>query len=260
VAKTELACLRADRAEFLIGCAARLKDCRLHQTALDELDKLQLRLDVTYEPLAWLRVQALRGAACVALGELSGGIEDIADGVELLVEGLDAVGPDHSPMDWAELQQALALGLQALGEATEADRAFEHALGAYDRALWATREQPALALRVALAHNRAGCLARRAELAADIGLLDEAVEALRAELSGLSPGRDPVGWAVAQVDLARLYEARSALPGANGDQRAAAMLALSAALDVFGEHGLRSLSDQAARGLERLGVPQAQAS
>ena len=260
VGKTEVARLRCDRAEFLIGAGARLKDLHFYRDAIAAMDKLAGRLDPTYEPLTWARVRELSGGARAAVGELHGHIEDVAQGIELITEALDAAGPDHSPLDWARTQQALAFGLQSLGEASETDRAFEHALGAYERALWATGDQPALTLRATLAHNRAGCLARRAELAADVGLLDEAVDALKRELSGLAPGANPVGWAVAQLNLARLYEARAELPGSHGDERGSAVLALSAALDVFGEHGLRSLSDQAARGLERLTVPQAAAS
>ena len=257
VGKSEVARLRCDRAEFLIAAAARLKDVRLYRDAIVTLDKLAGRLDPAYEPLTWARVRELSGGARAAVGELHGHVEDIAQGIELITEALEAAGPGHSPLDWARAQQALALGLQSLGEATETDRAFEHALGAYARGLRAAGDEPALALRVALAHNRAGCLARRAELAADPSLLDEAVDALKGELAALSPARNPVGWAVAQLNLARLYEARSALPFHHGDERESALLALSAALDVFGEHGLRSLSDQAARGLERLTVPQA---
>jgi tetratricopeptide (TPR) repeat protein len=264
VSKAEVARLRCDRAEFLIAAAARLKDASLYEEAISSLDKLAGRLDPTYEPLTWVRVRELSGGARAAVGELHGHIEDIAQGIELMAEALETAGPDHSPMDWALLQQALAFGLQSLGEASEADRAFEHALGAYERALWSTRDQPALSLRAVLAHNRAGCLARRAEMAADVGMLQEAVDALKSELSDLSPGKDPVGWAVAQLNLARLYEARADLPtahsqGSKADERGAAIMALSAALDVFGEHGLRSLSDQAARGLERLSVPHAAA-
>ncbi len=260
VSKAEVARLRCDRAEFLIAAAARLKDASLYEEAIGALDKLAGRLDPTYEPLTWTRVRELSGAARAAVGELHGRIEDVAQGLELMTEALETSGPDQSPLDWARLQQSLAFGLQSLGEASEADRAFEHALGAYERALWCTREQPALSLRVALAHNRAGCLARRAELAADVGMLDEAVMALKCELATLSPGKDPVGWAVAQLNLARLYEARADLPGGHGDERGAAIMALSTALDVFGEHGLRTLSDEAARGLERLTVPHAAAS
>ena len=106
-------------------------------------------------------------------------------------------------------------------------------------------------LRAALAQTRANCLARRAELAADPGMLDEAIEDLRRDLARLSPDRDPVGWAIAQVDLAQLYAARFELCDEDTD-RAAAGMALGAAIDVFGEHGLRSLNEQACATLERL--------
>ena len=67
----------------------------------------------------------------------------------------------------------------------------------------------------------------------------------------MHPRRDPVGWAIAQVNLAQLYIARLDLDG--GDkERAAAALALSSAIEVFGEHGLRSLIDQASLALEAL--------
>src|ERR1035437_5696972 len=97
------------------------------------------------------------------------------------------------------------------------------------------------------------CGPRRAELAADPGMLDEAIADLRTDLARLAPGRDPVGWAIAQVDLAQLYAARLDLCGDDAD-RAAAGMALSMAVDVFGEHGLRSLTDQACATLERLGT------
>ncbi|HUO23580.1 MAG TPA: hypothetical protein VMU59_13780 [Caulobacteraceae bacterium] len=255
VAKAEVAAVICDRAEVLMAAAARLKDYTLYEDAIRVLDRLALRLDPAYEPLTWTRARELAGAARAAIGEMHGLIEDIAAGVEAMVEALDAAGPNHSPLDWARLHHALALALQNLGEASDCDRAFEHALGAYDRALGSIRDQPALLLRAAMAHNRAGCLARRAEMAADPAMLDEAVNLLRCELAAAPPALDPVAWAVAQVNLARLYEARSALPGARKDGRSAAVLALSAALDVFGEHGLRTLSDQAARALARLTAP-----
>jgi tetratricopeptide (TPR) repeat protein len=252
VSKSLLADLRCDRAELLLGCAGRLKDARLHEQAIAELDTLCEQLDLAYEPLAWSRAQTLRADARVGFGETTGRIEEIAEGVEMLVTALDALTPDHSPLDWARVQQALAQALRALGEGSETDRAFQHALSCYGRALWATRRQPALMLRASLAQGRANCLARRAEMAADPGMLDEAIEDLRADLTRLSPTRDPVGWAIAQVDLAQLYAARLELCGGD-DDRAAAGLALSMAVDVFGEHGLRSLTDQACATLERLG-------
>ena len=75
---------------------------------------------------------------------------------------------------------------------------------------------------------------------------------MKIELAKLSPRKDPVGWALAQLHLARLYESRLGLSGRDRGERAAAMLALDTALDVFGEHGLRSLSVMALDALERL--------
>jgi hypothetical protein len=251
VSKALLADLRCQRAELLMAAGARLHDARLYEQALAELDRLTARLDAAYEPLARARAVALAASARAGLGRTLGRIEDIADGVEMLVGAIDSVTPDHSPLDWARLQYALAHALQALGEGSETDRAFEHAQSCYQRALWVTRDQPALALRAVLSQDQAHCLARRAEIAAEPGLLDDAVLYLLQDLQKLHPSRDPVGWAIAQVNLAQLYIARLDLDG--GDrERAAAALALSSAIEVFGEHGLRSLIDHATVALEAL--------
>ena len=251
VSKALLADLRCERAELMMAAAARLQDIRLYEPVIAELDKLAARLDLAYEPLARARAVALAASARVGVGHILGRIEDVAEGVEMLVGAIDAVTPDHSPLDWARLQYALAHALQALGEGSEADRAFEHALSCYQRALWVTRDQPALALRALLSQEQARCLARRAELAAKPGLLQDAILYLLQDLQKIHPRRDPVGWAIAQVNLAQLYLARLDLDG--GDrERAAAALALSSAIEVFGEHGLRSLIDQATAALQAL--------
>jgi tetratricopeptide (TPR) repeat protein len=246
-----LADLHCDRAQVLIGCGARLRDPRLLHEGAAELDRLAERLDAFGEPVALSRVQSLRASARVGLGEILGRIDTIAEGVELLVQALEQVAPDHRPLDWARLQHGLAMALQSLGEGSESDRAFEQALSCYGRALWITRDLPALTLRGVVAQNQASCLARRAELAADPGLLNAAVEALRRGLAKLDPRRDPVGWAIAQVNLAQLYRARLDLGIDSGD-RAAAALALDGAIEVFGEHGLKSLAEQAKAALETL--------
>jgi len=72
------------------------------------------------------------------------------------------------------------------------------------------------------------------------------------ELLGFAAGRNPTAWALLQVNLARLYEARMDITGVDKGERAAAATALSAALDVFSEQGLRSLSVIASDALERL--------
>jgi hypothetical protein len=114
------------------------------------------------------------------------------------------------------------------------------------------RDAPTLSLRGQAAGARAVCLARAAELTGDAAVLDAAEAAMKMELGKLSPRRDPVGWALAQLHLARLYEARMGMTGKDAGERAAALMALDAALDVFAEHGLRSLSVLAADAAERL--------
>ena len=65
---------------------------------------------------------------------------------------------------------------------------------------------------------------------------------MKMELSALPARRDPLAWAVSQLHLARLYEARLDLTGRDDGQRAAAILSLEAAFDVFADEGLRSLT------------------
>ena len=45
---------------------------------------------------------------------------------------------------------------------------------------------------------------------------------MKMELSNLRASRDPVGWALAQLHLARLYEARIDITGKDRGERAAA--------------------------------------
>ena len=146
----------------------------------------------------------------------------------------------------------LGAGLQALGEASTSERAFEKAISCFDRAALVLKGQRALALSAHVAGARAVCLARCAELTGDLAVLDAAEAAFRAELINRPAAADPVAWAICQTNLARLYEARAELTGKDNGQRAAAAIALAAAFDVFAEEGLRSLSDMALTALERV--------
>jgi hypothetical protein len=139
-----------------------------------------------------------------------------------------------------------------MAEESASDRAYEQAITGYDRALLALRRCPSLTIRAAAASNRALCLARLAELTGDLAVLDAAEAAFKMELTRQQGRRDPVGWALVQLNLARLYEARVEITRTDKGERAAAALALNAALDVFTEEGLRSLSLMAIEALERL--------
>jgi len=243
---------RLIRADLLLGWGVRLADRDLILRALAEADAAGLDLEVDYEPLSFARVAAMRGQALTLLGEVTGQVETVIDGVNVLAEVLDELTRDQSPLDWARAQTALARGLQVLGEASVSERAYEQAVTCYDRAVMVLKDAPALALRAMATSNRALCLARSAELSGDLTVLDAAEAAFRIELSQISANRDPVAWALLQVNLARLYESRVEITGRDRGERAAAATALSAALDVFAEQGLRSLSIVASDALERL--------
>jgi tetratricopeptide (TPR) repeat protein len=243
---------RLMRADVLCGWGARLKDTALLKAATDDAKAAADRLDLAYEPLTWARAEILRGQGLALWGEASGDVDAIAAGATTLAGALDHLTRDHSPLDWARTQIALAQALQCLGEASADERAYEQAVTCYDRANLVLKDAPSTPLKGLAAGERAMCLARSAELTGDLAVLDTAEAALKMELSSLQPRRDPVAWALVQLHLARLYEARTDITGKDRGERAAALLALDAALEVFAEHGLRSLSVMANEALERL--------
>lgn len=251
-ARLQLADQRSARIDLILTCAARLKDRALAELAAAEAKTALEGVDADFEPLAWSRLETLRGAALAQLGDLDGELSRIADGVQAMSAAVEVLSVDHSPMDWARAQAMLGAALQAMGEASTSERVFEQAVSAYDRATHVLKVQPALALRAQVANNRALCLARCAELTADLAVLDAAELAFKAELAEVRGGRDPASWAVAQMNLARLYEARVEITGRDDGRLARAGIALAAAFDIFSELGLRSLTDLAAQGLQRL--------
>jgi tetratricopeptide (TPR) repeat protein len=258
-ARTYAAEARLLRADFLCASGARLKDESLVKAAIDDAAAAAARLNSDYEPLTWARAEVMRGQALTLWGELTGDVEAVAGAAAVLADALEQLPREHSPLDWARTQLALAETLQVLGEACADGHAFEQAVTCYDRANLVLKTIPAMPLRGLAASARAVCLARSAEVTGDLAVLDVAEAAMKIELSVLQARRDPVGWAVAQLHLARLYEARIDLTGRDRGQRVAALLALEAACDVFAEEGLRSLTVIAADALERLRVTPAPA-
>jgi hypothetical protein len=243
---------RLARADVLAGWGARLKDEQILKAAFDDAAAAAEHLDLAYEPLTWVRAEVARGQMLALLGEVRGEVDDIAAGATTLAAALDHLVRDHSPLDWARAQIALARALSALGEATADERAYEQAVTCYDRANLVLKAQPSIPLRGMAAGERALALARCAELTGNLAVLDAAEAALKTELANLKPRRDPVAWALAQMHLARLYEARMEITGKDRGERASGVIALDAALDVFADQGLRTLSVIASEALERL--------
>lgn len=243
---------RLIRADLLCGWGSRLKDEALLALAEEDAKAAAGKLDSAYEPLTWARAEILRGQALALWGEVTGDVDTLAGGATILAAALDHLARDHSPLDWARTQIALAHALQSLGEAGADERAYEQAVTCYDRANLVLKDAQTTPLRGLAAGERAMCLARSAELTGDLAVLDAAEAAMKTELVTLQPRRDPAAWAVAQLHLARLYEARMDITGKDRGERAAAVTALDAALDVFGDQGLRSLSLIAAEALDRI--------
>jgi len=243
---------RLVRADLLVGAGLRLKDEDLIRAGLGDLTAAEERLDVGYEPLTLSRVAIAKASAKAALAELTGDLARLARAIGALANALDALGRDQSPIDWARGQTSLARALAQLGEATENETAFAKSLACFDRAGLVLKAAPGLVLRAEAANGRGLTLARLAELTGDVQVLDAAEAAFKAELAQGPHRNDPVAWAMLQVQLGQVYVTRLTLTRRDRGERAAAAMAFQAALDVFGEEGLRSLSAIAAEGLERL--------
>jgi len=245
----DLALARCERADLLISMGQRLKDAGLLQATSKDMEALCAELDPDYLPHSLARAQILRGTALRALGDCTGEAQLMKAAAAAFRMALDAIPPGHSPLDRARAAHGLGLALQGLADAAGDVRMYRSALFAMDRAL---TELPrhGLPLRAVVAHDRAACLARRAERSGDLGALAKAEGAFKAELTE-GQGQDPVSWAMTQVAIARIYEVRADLSHAP-EERGKAAYALLEALDVFAERGLKTLSDVAQAALERL--------
>ena len=246
----EWAAALCERAELAIGLGSARKEIGLLDRAARDMGMLASRLDPVRLPLSWMRAQTLQGSACRALGEITGEARLMMDAAVALGAAFDAVPAGHSPLDRARAAHALGLALQGLAEASGDEAAFRSAQTAFDRAL-SEMGAAGTPLRSIIAYDRAASLARSAERTGDVAALTRAEAAFRVDLAERNAKDDPVGWAVVQVALARIYRARADLRGDSGE-RADAAFALTEATEVFTEHGQRSLAAIAIAALNRV--------
>ncbi len=248
--KIEAAHARFERGDLLMLVGLDRCDSSLMTAVIKDFTALHDRLDGAYEPVTFSRVVLRLALAHIWKGEIEGRPEIISEGVALLSREDEPVDYEHSPLDWVEHKHALALGLQALAELTLNEEVFAKAVQVYDLALKRPL-QKGLALRAQLINNRAVAKARHAELKGDLKSLDAAEAAFKAELRGIKPQDDSVGWAILQTNLARLYVARGDITGFMME-RAEAAYALEAAQEIFAEHGLKALAETAQGHLDRV--------
>ena len=248
--KIEAAQARFERGDLLMLVGLDRSDSALLTAVIKDFQALKDRLDGAYEPVTFARVVLRLALAHIWKGEIEGRSEIVSAGIALLSDDDEPVDYEHSPLDWVEHKHALALGMQVLGELTNNDEVHKQAIQVYDLALKRPM-QKGLSLRAQMINNRATARARHAELKGDLKALDVAEAEFKAELKGIKPQDDPIGWAVLQSNLARLYVARGDMTGFMME-RAEAAYALEAAEEIFLEHGLKTLAETARRHLDRV--------
>jgi hypothetical protein len=248
--KIEAANARFERGDLLMVVGLDRSDASLMAAVVKDFEALRLRLDADYEPITYARVALRLAQAQIWQGQIAGRPELISEGIALLTAEPRGIDYEHSPLDWIEHKHALALGLQALSELTLSEEIYDQALAMYDHALKRPMQKQ-LAVRAQLVNNRAVCLAKHAELKGDLKSLDAAESAFKAELRDTKPGEDPVGWAILQSNLARLYVARGDITGFM-IERAEAAYALEAAHEIFVENNMKGLAETTRAHLDRV--------
>jgi hypothetical protein len=246
----EWAAALCERADLMSTAGALRKEAGLLDRAGRDMGLLSSRLDPLRLPLSWMRAQTLQGSALRGLGEVTGEARLMKDAAKALGAAFEAVPDGHSPLDRARAAHGLGLALQGLAETTGEPLAYRSAQTAFDQALARVGELQT-PFRSVVAYDRASCLARRAEKSGDVFALAEAEGVFRADLAGRTARTDPVGWAVVQLALARVYQARAELTGERAELADAAF-ALTEAQEVFAEHGQATLAAIALAALERV--------
>lgn len=241
---------RFERGDLLMLVGLDRADATLMAAVIKDFQALRMRLDAAYEPVTHARVLLRLALAHIWKGQIEGRPEVISEGIALLTKDDEPLDYEHSPLDWVEHRHALAMGLQALAELTLNQEVYDKAMAVYDQALRRPLQKP-LRLRAQLVNNRAGCLARHAELRGDLKALDKAELTFKDELRGVRANDDPVSWAILQTNLARLYVARGDITGFMMERTEAAY-ALEAAHDIFVEHGMKALGRSAMEYLDRV--------
>jgi len=248
--KLDAAHARFERGDLLMLVGLDRGDASLMAAVIKDFQALRDRLDAAYEPVTHARVTLRLAMAHVWKGQIEGRPDLISEGIAMLASDDGPPDYEHSPLDWVEHRHALAMALQALAELTLNQEVYDKAMAVYDQALRRPLQKP-LRLRAQVVNNRAGCLARHAELKGDLKALDKAELTFKDELRGVRPGDDPVSWAILQTNLARLYVARGDITGFMMERTEAAY-ALEAAHDIFVEHGMKALGRSAMEYLDRV--------
>lgn len=220
--------LRMDRAALALEAGVARRDARLLDQAGRELLNLVQTATPEYQPLTRARALTLCGAGLAALAALADNEPAREQGRQMFEAAADQFTPDHSPLDWATIQVVRgatpdAVSLVALRQADALTSGQGLVVGAMIRDLLVEGE-----------------IAAAASIG-DLPRLATAEAVVRRRLSD-GPPVSELDWAVDQIAMARIAQARSQLTGADAGT---ANLALFEAADVARARGLPALAARA---------------
>ena len=219
--------IRMDRAALALEAGVTRRDPHLLDQAGRELLRLVEGASPDYRPLTRARALTLCGAGLSALAALAGDEAAREQGRIMFEAAADQFTPDHSPLDWATVQivrggQTGAVSLAALRQADALTAGQGLVLGAMARDMLIEGEVAAVAS------------------IGDLPRLTTAEGAVRRRLSD-TPSSD-LDWAVDQIAMARIAQARALLTGGDASLTG---LALVEAAEVARERGLPALAARA---------------
>ncbi|WP_395650547.1 hypothetical protein [Brevundimonas sp.] len=219
--------IRMDRAALALEAGVTRRDPHLLDQAGRELLRLVEGASPDYRPLTRARALTLCGAGLSALAALAGNEPAREQGRIMFEAAADQFTPDHSPLDWATIQivrggQTGAVSLAALRQADALTAGQGLVLGALARDMLIEGEVAA------------------ASSIGDLPRLTTAESAVRRRLSD-TPASD-LDWAVDQIAMARIAQARALLTGGDASLTG---LALIEAAEVARERGLPALAARA---------------
>lgn len=220
--------LRLDRAALALEAGVTRRDPVLLDQAGRDLLRLVENASPDYRPLTRARALTLCGAGLSALAALANDETAREQGRIMFEAAADQFTPDHSPLDWATIQIVRggmpgAVSLTALRQADALTAGQGLVIGAMARDMVIEGEIAA------------------ASSIGDLPRLANAEAIVRRRLTETTPTSD-LDWAVDQIAMARIAQARSLLTG--GDAGTSG-LALFEAAEVARERGLPGLAARA---------------
>ncbi|CAN5315663.1 hypothetical protein BH10PSE1_BH10PSE1_00490 [soil metagenome] len=220
--------LRLDRAALALEAGVTKRDPFLLDQAGRELLRLVESATPEYRPLTRARALTLCGAGLSALAALADNEPAREQGRIMFDAAADQFTPDHSPLDWATIQIVRggmpgAVSLPALRQADALTAGQGLVIGAMARDMLIEGEIAA------------------ASSIGDLPRLTTAEAVVRRRLTETNPTSD-LDWAVDQIAMARIAQARSLLTGADAGTSG---LALFEAAEVARERGLPGLAARA---------------